>query len=544
MSTATKHRRRNKAKNPVDAKAVLQRLGMTPAEIERCRAMAEMSESDFQAVLIAGGIGGQAAEDLRTVFRHSGPMPAGHAAKTYHDTFRPLNEIFPSPENEKLYRPIDVDDPATVALAESIDKHGIREAIVITVDGWILSGHRRYVAARLAGLSEAPCRVEPVWRLNGAGQVNDDFLKLLREYNRQRVKTLDEQLREAVVEADPNEAYEALIDHRRASQVIVPDTIDIRAGKPRAKISKAKRPFLDAVKKIVSDLQEYWPLSDRRIHYLLANDPPLIHASKPESVYGLNAESYRAVTRLLTAARFEGEIPWEAIGDDTRPVTLWNVHNDPQTFLAQEINGFLKGYWRNLMQSQPSHIEITGEKNTIGSIIRPIAARYTIPVTLGRGFCSSPPRHDMAVRFHKSGKDRLVILLITDLDPSGQEIAHSFARSMQLEFHIENVAAIQVALTYDQVQQFHLPSGGKVKEHSQGRARFVEQYGDDVYELETLPPETLQDLLQSKIDDVIDVQAFNHEVDREREDAAFLDNVRRRAQVALMGIRTEGPADA
>ncbi len=464
-------------------------------------------------------------------------------AETYHDTFRSLDSIVPSPENEKLYRPIDPDDPATIDMAEGISKHGIREPIVITLDGWILSGHRRHVAAQLAGLTEAPCRVESVWRLNGAGEVNPDFLKLLREHNRQRVKTLDEQLREAVVEADPAEAYQALIDHRRASQIIIPDTIDIRAGRPRAKISKAKWPFLEAAKKIIYGLQEYWPVSDRRIHYLLANDPPLIHASKPQSVYRLDNASYRAVTRLLTAARFEGEIPWEAIGDDTRPVTLWNVHNDPQTFLAQEVNGFLKGYWRNLQQSQPSHIEITGEKNTIGPIIRPIAARYTIPVTLGRGFCSSPPRHDMAVRFKKSGKDRLVILLVTDLDPPGQEIAHSFARSMQIEFQIENVDAIQVALTYEQVQRFGLPSGGKVKEKSQGRARFVQQYGDDVYELESLPLETLQELLQAKIDDVIDVEAFNHELDRERADAAFLENVRRRAQAALVGLQREGSAD-
>ena len=148
----------------------------------------------------------------------------------------------------------------------------------------------------------------------------------------------------------------------------------------------------------------------------------------------------------------------------------------------------------------------------------------------------------MAVRFKKSGKDRLVILLVTDLDPPGQEIAHSFARSMQIEFQIENVDAIQVALTYEQVQRFGLPSGGKVKEKSQGRARFVQQYGDDVYELESLPLETLQELLQAKIDDVIDAEAFNHELDREREDAAFLENVRRRAQAALVGLYQE-PSD-
>jgi hypothetical protein len=453
-------------------------------------------------------------------------------AKTYHDTVLPLTSIFPSPENEKLYRPVDPKDPEIVELAQSIRRLGLQQPIQVTLDHYVYDGHRRRVAAKVAGLKNVPCRVHNFRK----DEDHDRFMALLVDCNRQRVKTLDEQLREAVVSADPDEAYEALIEHRRAHQIQSLDTITIRAGRPRSKLSKAKQPFLKAAQKIVWNLREYWPLSDRRIHYLLANDPPLIHASKPRSTYGLDARSYRALTRMLTAARFEGSIPWEAIGDDTRPHTCYDVHRNSQSFLHDQLNSFLKGYWRDLLQSQPNHIEIVGEKMTVGPIIRPIAAQYTIPVTLGRGFCSAPPRHDMAVRFKKSGKDRLVVLLVTDFDPPGQEIAHSFARSMRDEFHIGNVDAVQVALTYDQVKQFGLPPGGKAKRESQGRARFVQLYGDTVNELESLPPETLQQLLQESIDAVLDVAAFNHEVDQEREDAAFLDTARRRAQVALAGL--------
>ena len=143
----------------------------------------------------------------------------------------------------------------------------------------------------------------------------------------------------------------------------------------------------------------------------------------------------------------------------------------------------------------------------------------------------------------QSGKDRLVILLISDFDPPGQEVAHSFARPMQLEFHIKNVDAIQVALTHDQVKRFRLPSGGKTKPKSQGRERFVKLYGDSVHELESLPPENLQELLQKLIDAVIDPEAFNHELDQERRDAARLDVVRRRAMAAIDGLDLEGRID-
>jgi len=54
---------------------------------------------------------------------------------------------------------------------------------------------------------------------------------------------------------------------------------------------------------------------------------------------------------------------------------------------------------RDLLQSHPNHIEIVGEKNTIQPIIHPVAAEYTIPYTIGRGYASLPPRHELVGRY-------------------------------------------------------------------------------------------------------------------------------------------------
>jgi len=96
------------------------------------------------------------------------------------------------------------------------------------------------------------------------------------------------------------------------------------------------------------------------------------------------------------------------------------------------------------MQSQPNHIEIVCEKNTVEPIVRTVAADYCIPVTSGRGYCSLPPRNVMAQRYQRSGKEKLVLLLLSDFDPDGEEIAHSFARSMRDDFAVADVHAIKV----------------------------------------------------------------------------------------------------
>ena len=68
-------------------------------------------------------------------------------------------------------------------------------------------------------------------------------------------------------------------------------------------------------------------------------------------------------------------------------------------------------------------------------------------MTSGRGFCSLPPRYETAKRYRASGKQKLVLLIVSDFDPDGEEIANSYARSFRDDFDIDDVHAVKVALT-------------------------------------------------------------------------------------------------
>jgi hypothetical protein len=447
----------------------------------------------------------------------------------------PLSSLRPSLQNDKLYRPVSPKDPEVRELAASIRKHGVKEPLVVSRDGVILSGHRRHVAARLAGLKTVPCRTEDI--------VSSDpgFLPLLREYNRQRVKGRDEVLREEVVSADPVEAHRLLVEHRRRAARVSADTIPIEGRKHRARITEAKRPFLDAILAVLRERRDYWPLTDRQIHYALLNNPPLVHASKRDSRYTNTVQCYKSLCELLTRARLAGDVSFSAIHDPTRPVTLWRCYAQPAPYLREQLDGFLKGYYRDLQQSQPNHIEIVGEKNTIDSIIRPVAMEYCIPLTIGRGYSSLPPRHEMAQRFRRSGKEKLILLALSDFDPEGEDIAHSFARSMRDDFGVRNIVPVKVALTYQQVGDLELPPAMKAKAGSSRRKKFVAEHGDDVYELEAVPPLRLQEILRETVDSVLDVDSFNAEVEAEKADAAYLDGVRRTAADVLAGLGAGEP---
>ena len=269
------------------------------------------------------------------------------------------------------------------------------------------------------------------------------------------------------------------------------------------------------------------------IHYALLNDPPLRNTKRPESRYTNDRTSYGDLCNLLTRARLEGLISWRAIADDTRPTTRWQVFANAQDFIREELDGLFDGYVRDRQRTQPNHIEIVAEKLTVQGIVRRVASRYCLPVTIGRGYCSIMPRYEMAQRFEQSGKSKLIILVLSDFDPDGEAIAESLARSMRDDFGIEDLVPIKVALTADQVSDLGLKPQMQAKRGSSQYKKFVERHGTDVFELEAVSPEDLQELLTDAIDDVLDIEAFNAEIAAERDEAAYLDEARQRACIAL-----------
>jgi hypothetical protein len=428
----------------------------------------------------------------------------------------PITDIRPAVLNDVVYGVTNPKDPALDELARSMAGVGQQEPVVLTLDNFLLSGHRRLAVAKRLGWKTLKARRHPIY------STDPEFEKLLVTYNSQRDKSPDVRIREQLVLTDPEKAYQKLLSERAEKARVKAETLTLGAKRRRSRITAAKQPFLDAIRRVIDELENYWPLSDRRIHYALLNDPPLIHAKKADSSYRNDRASYKAVCDLLTRARLAGLIPFDAIGDETRPMTVWEVHPNVTPFFRDELDDFCQGYWRDLMQSQPNHIEIVGEKLTIEGSIRPVAAKYCIPYTIGRGYSSLPPRKAMYDRYIKSGKLMLVILFLADHDPEGWDIAESFARSMRDDFGVVEIEAIKVGLKPEQVEQLGLPPNTDAKQTSSRFKQFAARFGPAAYELEAAPPATLEEWLDEAVRSVLDLGRFNAQVEAEKQDSATI----------------------
>ncbi len=315
-------------------------------------------------------------------------------------------------------------------------------------------------------------------------------------------------------------AYVDLMMHnlRRKALDSSSGEIFICGEKKRFKITTMQ--FLKAAIEVIDSQREYWPLTVRRVHYLLLNDPPLRHDKKPFSKYENDKASYKALTNLLTRARLAGNIPISSIEDSTRPIQEGGGFDAVGDYIKQETQYFLTGYNRNLQIGQPNHIEIVLEKNALRTVIEKFAKEYCIPITTARGYSSITPRYEVYKRFKQSGKGKLVMLYLTDFDPDGDEIAASFSRSMRDDFSIKDITSIKVALTNEDIEEHDLPSDMDAKVSSSNYQKFIKRYGSNrVVELDAAPVELLQNKLRDAIEDYLDMDEFNSQKQLQNQEA-------------------------
>jgi hypothetical protein len=454
-----------------------------------------------------------------------------------------IDEISPATINGQIYKPILPDDPATISLAESMRKYGLLEEVGITLDNVIAKGHRRTAAGKLLGWTEIPfVRVNIL-------STDAEFPALLIAYNETRVKNAGELFNEAVINQSPEDAANALQKYNNARSAMLDEsmlfsefetvTADSRVKK-RGNVSKDKADLANAILEIFRNIEG--ALSVRQVHYQLLNTRPMISIRSGERYENSKSCYQNQLIAILAKMRKAGAVEYERIIDETRPEILNSFYGNSAEFIKREYDNFLGSYYRNLTQSQPHHIEIVCEKLTLKNLIQNTTAEFTIPLTIGRGYSSLSALRRIAARYWKSGKHKLILLILSDLDPDGDAIATSLTRTFRDEFDIpENkIMALRVALSPRQVEELSIPPQMTAKQSSSKYQGFVRDRGSDaVHELEAVPPEKLKELLRDAITSVLDIGLYNDEIRKERQEQSEIIALKSKMQSCLQFLKAE-----
>lgn len=443
----------------------------------------------------------------------------------------------PSPENDDIYGEIEHDEQMD-RLIDSIRRRGLEDPLIVSEDHYIISGHRRYFACRELDIDMIPCRVKRGIFREG----NDDWHKLLAEYNPQRVKSAGTIIKEALLRMNDTDGGEVLEKYDADAVATDVDYQAVAGVKDVDEIGERQTEFLNAVQLVVNSLRRFWPLSIRQIHYNLLNNPPLrqtIKSKKRDAErwrYRNDDSSYTALSNLLTPARYQGLISFEAIDDATRPKFTRSGYKSASEFINSEVNCFLRGFNLDVQLDQPRHIEVLGEKNTLKTIIEPVCYRYYVPLTLGRGYAGPSVWREISRRFRNTGKKRMTLIIISDYDPEGFDLADDAVRSLRDLWNLP-VDYHRVGVNREQIESLGLASDfNPAKIKSTRLKSFIKRTGGRAtWEVEALPPDYLRQELENAILANMDRELFEATTRRAEQAASEIKEFRRQV-IESIGI--------
>lgn len=241
-------------------------------------------------------------------------------------------------------------------------------------------------------------------------------------------------------------------------------------------------------------------------------------------VTGHNTErSYKRLGSIVDKARMCGIIDWDHIVDRTRGVRAGQSHFGSP---ADVINAARWSYHVDKWAGQPNRVELWVEKEALAGILGQVAQRRDVDYMACRGYMSSSAIWRSARRIGWLLDEGLnvTVLHLGDHDPSGIDMTRDNLDRLHAMIHhdfgwqaAERLTLDRIALNMDQVRRYNPPPNpAKLTDSRSGQ--YVAEHGDSSWELDALPPDVLVNLLNSKIDELIDQDAWDERQNEENRD--------------------------
>ena len=239
------------------------------------------------------------------------------------------------------------------------------------------------------------------------------------------------------------------------------------------------------------------------------------------------SKEYHKLSGLLTDARYCGLADWDAIEDRIRIPHRHSEFDDVLDLVKAAKNSYRLDRW----EDQEYYVELFTEKDAISSVLKPIADEWHIYLNVNRGYSSATAMYDASRRFIEAGTadKECVLLYLGDHDPSGLDMVRdvqSRLREFSIPYHLESenvVKVLPIALTMEQVQKYNPPPNPAKLTDSRAKD-YVAQFGGVSWEVDALPPDVMIDLVNSTIEQYVDIEKMNKVKKQEIEDIKQLED--------------------
>jgi len=242
---------------------------------------------------------------------------------------------------------------------------------------------------------------------------------------------------------------------------------------------------------------------------------------------------------LLTDARYNGLIDWEAIEDRVRVPEMHAEWDNVLELIKSAKFSYRLPRW----VGQPFYIELFTEKDALSSVLQPIANEWHIHFCVNRGYSSATAMYKLSKRIKaqiEAGK-HCKILYLGDHDSSGLDMLRDI-NERNTEFLIKGrdytypaFEVVPIALTTAQVRQYNPPPNPA--KLTDPRAKwYIAKYGDKSWEVDALRPEVMIKLVNDAIAKYVDLPKLDAVKRKEKEDMKSIEDFAK----TLLGLNKRG----
>ena len=247
-----------------------------------------------------------------------------------------------------------------------------------------------------------------------------------------------------------------------------------------------------------------------------------------------NERSYKNIGSLINDGRLAGLIDWNSITDRTRNLRNRAHWDQPQDVIYSAKYSYLLDKW----EGQPNYVEVWVEKDALIDIVGQACRPLDTPHFSCRGYTSQSEMWSAAQRFiRQKNREARYIIHLGDHDPSGIDMTRDIQE--RLEMFGADVYVKRVALTMDQVTTYNPPPNpAKITDSRCGK--YIDQYGEESWELDALEPQMLTKLITNEVTALRDDAIYQAICDREEAEKRELQTVADEYQKVITFLSDEG----
>lgn len=228
--------------------------------------------------------------------------------------------------------------------------------------------------------------------------------------------------------------------------------------------------------------------------------------------------SYKNLGSAVNDGRLAGLIDWDHISDITRELRKKPSWENPEGVLAAVAQQYHIDMWEN----QKYRPEVWIEKDALLGVIERTCRDLSVPYFSCRGYTSQSEMWAGAQRLRgyiKAGQIP-VVFHFGDHDPSGKDMTRDIVDRLKL-FMGNKIKLERMALNMDQIEKYNPPPNPAKLTDSRSTA-YVQEFGDDSWELDALEPKVITGLVRQAVTQLQDKKVWDTDQERLDREKALL----------------------